>query len=82
MTAFEEILRSLEENGGNGLVNYTPPGSQESYQMVILGKRVVAVTMNGQYQPRTVAEEVVRKFAQGLGTALWVPFLSTTPLCT
>ncbi len=52
MGKVEEILERIHASGGSGLVNYTPPGSERSYQLVILGKQVVAVVLNGEYQPR------------------------------
>jgi hypothetical protein len=74
-----DILRNIEANGGNGLVNYTPPGTAKSYQLVILGKQVVAVTLEGEYQPRMVAEKVVSQFVSGEGEAEWVPFPAYYP---
>jgi len=74
-----EILRNIEANGGNGLVNYVPPGTAKSYQLVVLGKQVVAVTLEGEYQPRMVAEKIVSQFASGEGEAEWVPFPAYYP---
>lgn len=75
----QEILRNIEANGGNGLVNYIPPGTAKSYQLVVLGKQVVAVTLEGEYQPRMVAEKIVSQFASGEGEAEWVPFPAYYP---
>jgi hypothetical protein len=74
-----EILKNIEANGGNGLVNYTPPGTVKSYQIVVLGKQVVAVTLEGEYQPRMVAERIVSQFVSGEGEAEWVPFPAYYP---
>ncbi len=75
----QEILRNIEANGGNGLVNYIPPGTSKSYQLVVLGKQVVAVTLEGEYQPRMVAEKIVSQFVSGEGEAEWVPFPAYYP---
>ncbi len=75
----KDILKNIEANGGNGLVNYIPPGTAKSYQLVVLGKQVVAVTLEGEYQPRMVAERIVSQLVSGEGEVEWVPFPAYYP---
>lgn len=76
--AHAAVRRLLESNGGNGTIRFTSEGGS-TYQITVVNYQVVGVTRGGEYQPRFVAEEVVREFAQGKGQVEWVPFFGYYP---
>lgn len=72
------VRRLLESNGGNGTIRFTSE-TGNVYQITVVNYQVVSVTRGGEYQPRFVAEEVVRKFAEGKGQVEWIPFFGYYP---
>lgn len=69
------IIELLRENGGNGMIRFRPEGEENVYQVVVINGLVAAVTtLEGEYQPRFVAEDIVRRFVAGEGEMEWVPF--------
>lgn len=71
---YERLWALLQSNGGNGLFRFTPDGEGRTYQIVVLAFQVVGVTRDGEYQPRTVAEDLIRALVELKGDVEWVPF--------
>ena len=72
---WRELERFLIPTGGTGLfrIHIREGNKSSSYQFLVLRWNVVAATRDGEYQPRFVAEEVLRGYFNGKGTMEWVP---------
>lgn len=73
----EEIRRYLASTNGTGLFHLAldaPPELRDTYQLLVVNWQVVAVTRSGEYQPRHIAEVLLKEALSGNGTLEWNPF--------